>query len=158
MFNILYLIDLVMFVAMQTFAEWQKYQLRQVNPIQMRDNDVIKKSGIFSSLVVLVASFHLTLNLIFTDELRSRNFYLAKDLFSFIVSFVLIPIIVIVNNKTMRMFTVNWIRSAWRFKLLRRIRERLKKSNQVMALSEDNNPNRLDDVYIIRLHTFRSEY
>ena len=158
MFNILYLIDLVMFVAMQTFAEWQKYQLRQVNPIQMRDNDVIKKSGIFSSLVVLVASFHLTLNLIFTDELRSRNFYLAKDLFSFIVSFVLIPIIVIVNNKTMRMFTVNWIRSAWRFKLLRRIRERLKKSNQVMALSENNNPNSLDDVYIIRLHTFRSEY
>ena len=68
---------------MQSFVEWENYQLKKsqnwtkLNPIS------IKKSGVISFFVILVAGFHVYALFSVTDDSKTPTYHLCKVFYRF---------------------------------------------------------------------------
>ena len=77
----IYTILFFSFVIMQTYVEWQKYQMRKHEMTSSGlapEQDVLTKTGTFSFLAVFLCVGHISLVYLTPDAVRSLSFYIAK--------------------------------------------------------------------------------
>ena len=64
---------------MQGCVEWEKYQLQKCQTMLSNESQFsVKKTGAVTLMVASVASSHLTLMFLFSDELKTHAYYLFK--------------------------------------------------------------------------------
>jgi hypothetical protein len=89
----------------QLYLELQKIKLKQ-NPNSKSGNaqfgDIIRKTGLSSLIVIAVILIQFFLQFVFPGN--TLAFYLAKDLFSDTLIFVIYPLVLIVKNKSIVKF------------------------------------------------------
>ena len=67
------------FIVMQCFVEWDNYQLKKCQTMLSDESRFsVKKTGAVTLMVVSVASSHLTLMFLFSDESKTHGYYLLK--------------------------------------------------------------------------------
>ena len=91
-------------LIMQIYAEWNKYKLRNLSGINHEETikGTIKKTGIFTLFVIILALFNMMMNIIFPSKAKNQNYFLCQDLISIFLSSVILPIIIAVTNPGMR--------------------------------------------------------
>ena len=64
---------------MQCFVEWDNYQLKKCQTMLSDESRFsVKKTGAVTLMVASVASSHLTLMFLFSDESKTHVYYLLK--------------------------------------------------------------------------------
>ena len=88
----------VSYSVMQLYIQWQTLLLRRhrQEKLNVEVNDILKKTGLFTLLIVLVALGQFLFT--FAVSGNGQSYHLAKDLVSTFLLFVIIPIIIILNN------------------------------------------------------------
>ena len=96
--NGLYFLVVVSFLVMQAVAEWR---VRKIRSASSALNDVVAKTGVLTFFVVVIAAVNVVPRLVFPEASASPHFWLANDLGSCVLAFVVVPIAAIVTNKTL---------------------------------------------------------
>ena len=98
-------------MAMQLCVEWQKYQIVKHKKADFSVG-IIEKTGIITVLTIFVTSSNLLIDFLFPVKTRNPDYLLSQDFVSCFTLLVLVPIISILRNSTMKNFSRQWIYSA----------------------------------------------
>ena len=104
-------------LIMQIYAEWNKYKLRNLSGINHEETikGTIKKTGIFTLFVIILALFNMMMNIIFPSTAKNQNYFLCQDLISIFLSSVILPIIIAVTNPGMSKYLKQYLSSTSTF-------------------------------------------
>ena len=91
----LYLGVMLSFLSMQVLVEWKNFKIRSGDEAI---SSVMKKTGIVTLFVSVVAGSNIVLDMMYPVNVRSQSFYLCKDYLSCFVIFVLMPVSLIIQN------------------------------------------------------------
>ena len=104
-------------LIMQIYAEWNKYKLRNLSGINHEETikGTIKKTGIFTLFVIILALFNMMMNIIFPSKAKNQNYFLCQDLISIFLRSVILPIIIAVTNPGMSKYLKQYLSSTSTF-------------------------------------------
>ena len=101
---------LVSFLTMQIYVEWQKSLIGEDNNSL---NSIAQKTGLVTSLAVFMIAANYFINFFFPKSQRnSQDYFLLEDFVNILVICVIIPLIVIWRNPTMKKYAITWILSS----------------------------------------------
>ncbi len=89
------------------YTEFIKYKMRKQAAGNNSNNfkGVIKKTGIFTFIALVVTVMNFTINTLFPDKSKNQNYFLAQDLISCFAGGVILPFIIAKTNDTMSKFS-----------------------------------------------------
>ena len=114
---------LASFLVMQSVAEWR---IRKIRSSSSALNDAVVKTGILTFFVVVIAAVNVVPILVLPDGNSSPHFRIAKDFGTCVLAFVIVPIAVIVRNKTLSNSGKRRIASILSFKFVDSLRQSFK--------------------------------
>jgi hypothetical protein len=88
------------------YTEFIKYKMRKQAAGNNSNNfkGVIKKTGIFTFIALVVTVMNFTINTLFPDKSKNQNYFLAQDLISCFAGGVIIPFVIAKSNDAMSKF------------------------------------------------------
>ena len=113
--KVLYAMILISFLTMQIYVEWQKSLMEDNNTL----NSIAQKTGLVTSLAVFMIAANFVNNVFFPkSKTNSQEYFLLEDFVNILVICVIIPLIVIWRNPTMKKYAIAWILSSKGFRLM----------------------------------------
>ena len=104
--KILYLMITISFFTMQILVEWQKSKMDDNNSV----SSIIQKTGLVMSLIIIfMASANLIINNLFFRGSKNERYFLSQDFVNVFAACIIIPLIFIWKNPTMKKCTRVWI-------------------------------------------------
>jgi len=108
---------LVSSLLMQGYTEWNNFQLKRQAGIY-NDTDMkgdIKRTGMYTFVVVAMIWQNLLLNLFFPKEGKNEDYFLCQDLLSLFLLCVILPIVIAATNPGMCKYIHKYLTSTSSF-------------------------------------------
>jgi hypothetical protein len=92
---------------MQILVEWQKSKMEDNNCV----SNIVQKTGLVTSLIIFIASSNLLINYFFPQGrgTTNENYVFSQDFVNVFAACVIVPLIFVWKNPTMKKCTRTWI-------------------------------------------------
>lgn len=96
---------------MQLYTEWNKYKLRKLSCSNHDETfkGTIKKTGIFTLVVILLAFVNMILNILFPNKSNNQEYFLSQDLISIFLTSIILPMIITATNPGLSKYLKQYI-------------------------------------------------